>query len=55
MTTQNQLAAATQGRWVFDPFHTQVAFAAKHLGMMTVRGYFDDVSATAQRDLGGRL
>ena len=26
--------------WQFDPFHTQVEFAAKHLGMMTVRGHF---------------
>ncbi|GAC1350470.1 MAG: YceI family protein [Ktedonobacteraceae bacterium] len=46
MTTQNQPAAGTQSRWTFDPFHTQVEFAAKHLGMMTVRGHFAEVSAT---------
>ncbi len=23
MTTQNQPAAGTQSRWMFDPFHTQ--------------------------------
>jgi polyisoprenoid-binding protein YceI len=23
--------------WQLDPYHTQVEFAAKHLGMMTVR------------------
>ncbi len=50
MTTQNQLAAATQGRWVFDPFHTQVTFAAKHLGMMTVRGTFPELTATGYID-----
>ena len=50
MTTQNQTAAATQGLWVFDPFHTQVAFAAKHLGMMTVRGTFLELTATGYID-----
>ena len=46
MTTQNEPQAGTQSRWQFDPFHTQVEFAAKHLGMMTVRGHFADVTAT---------
>lgn len=32
--------------WQFDPFHTQVEFAAKHLGMMTVRGHFTEISAS---------
>ena len=32
--------------WKFDPFHTQVEFSAKHLGMMTVRGHFAEVIAT---------
>lgn len=34
------------GSWKFDPFHTQVEFSAKHLGMMTVRGHFAEVNAT---------
>jgi len=34
------------GDWKFDPFHTQVEFSAKHLGMMTVRGHFAEVSVT---------
>jgi polyisoprenoid-binding protein YceI len=34
------------GTWKFDPFHTQIEFSAKHLGMMTVRGHFAEVSAT---------
>ena len=46
MTTQNQPTAGTQSRWVFDPYHTQVEFAAKHLGMMTVRGHFTEINAT---------
>jgi polyisoprenoid-binding protein YceI len=33
------------GTWKFDPFHTQIEFSAKHLGMMTVRGHFAEVSA----------
>ena len=38
------------GNWQLDPYHTQVEFSAKHLGMMTVRGYFDEVSANADID-----
>src|SRR5215831_10847247 len=34
------------GTWKFDPLHTQVEFSAKHLGMMTVRGHFAEVTAT---------
>src|SRR5438270_11802776 len=36
------------GTWKFDPFHTQVEFSAKHLGMMTVRGHFAEVNATGE-------
>jgi polyisoprenoid-binding protein YceI len=46
MTTQNQPAAESQTIWQFDPYHTQVEFSAKHLGMMTVRGLFAEVNAT---------
>jgi len=38
------------GNWQLDPYHTQVEFSAKHLGMMTVRGHFAEVSATAAID-----
>ena len=38
------------GNWQLDPYHTQVEFTAKHLGMMTVRGHFADVTATADID-----
>jgi polyisoprenoid-binding protein YceI len=34
--------------WKFDPMHTQVEFSAKHLGMMTVRGHFAELTATGQ-------
>ncbi len=36
------------GTWKFDPFHTQVEFSAKHLGMMTVRGHFSEVTASGE-------
>ena len=36
------------GTWKFDPYHTQVEFSAKHLGMMTVRGHFNDVAASGE-------
>src|SRR5258705_11495498 len=38
------------GNWQLDPYHTQVEFSAKHLGMMTVRGHFADVTAIADID-----
>jgi polyisoprenoid-binding protein YceI len=38
------------GNWQLDPYHTQVEFSAKHLGMMTVRGNFAELSATADID-----
>lgn len=38
-------------RWRLDPYHTQIEFSAKHLGMMTVRGHFTDVSSTGDVDL----
>jgi polyisoprenoid-binding protein YceI len=38
------------GNWQLDPYHTQLEFSAKHLGMMTVRGYFDELSAIADID-----
>src|SRR5260370_34834595 len=38
------------GNWQLDPYHTQVEFSAKHLAMMTVRGYFDELSAIADVD-----
>src|SRR6059058_1428581 len=50
MTTQNEPQAGTQSRWQLDPFHTQVEFAAKHLGMMTVRGHFAEINATGHID-----
>jgi polyisoprenoid-binding protein YceI len=37
--------------WKLDPYHTQVEFAAKHFGMMTVRGQFTEVNVTGQVDI----
>jgi polyisoprenoid-binding protein YceI len=45
-----QARRASMGNWQLDPYHTQVEFSAKHLGMMTVRGYFDEISTTADID-----
>jgi polyisoprenoid-binding protein YceI len=41
---------AIMGTWQLDPYHTQIEFSAKHLGMMTVRGSFDEFSAKADID-----
>ncbi len=50
MATQDQSATGTQSRWILDPYHTQVEFAAKHLGMMKVRGNFLEVAASGSID-----
>jgi polyisoprenoid-binding protein YceI len=44
------ITEVSMGTWQLDPYHTQVEFSAKHLGMMTVRGQFEDVSAAADID-----
>lgn len=36
--------------WQLDPLHTQVEFAAKHFGMMTVRGRSNDVTTSGVVD-----
>jgi polyisoprenoid-binding protein YceI len=38
------------GTWQLDPYHTQVEFSAKHLGMMTVRGQFTEVATRGDID-----
>jgi polyisoprenoid-binding protein YceI len=38
------------GTWQLDPYHTQVEFSARHLGMMTVRGHFAEVTTTGDID-----
>ena len=50
MTTQNEAQTGTHSVWQFDPYHTQVEFSARHLGMMTVRGNFLDVTASGYID-----
>jgi polyisoprenoid-binding protein YceI len=36
--------------WQIDPMHAQVEFSAKHFGMMTVRGHFNEVAASGVLD-----
>src|SRR5258708_4864529 len=46
MASSTEKQTSTKTIWKFDPMHTQVEFTAKHLGMMTVRGLFTDITAT---------
>jgi polyisoprenoid-binding protein YceI len=50
MAEQAGTGTLVSGVWQADPYHTQVEFSAKHLGMMTVRGHFMDVSVTGNID-----
>jgi polyisoprenoid-binding protein YceI len=52
MSTPNETSTSTNSVWVADPYHTQVEFAAKHLGMMTVRGHFAEVKVAGTIDPG---
>src|SRR5213594_3557665 len=36
-------ARRTNMSWTVDPMHTQVEFAARHMGLMTVKGHFTGV------------
>jgi polyisoprenoid-binding protein YceI len=36
--------------WQIDPMHTQLEFSAKHFGMMTVRGHFQNVATSGHID-----
>ncbi|MDR7518909.1 MAG: YceI family protein [Armatimonadota bacterium] len=42
-------------QWTFDPSHTSLAFAVKHMGVFTVRGRFGRVSGVAETTEDGRL
>lgn len=50
MSTSREAEASPHAVWQADPFHTQVEFAASHLGMMKVRGNFTDVQVTGHID-----
>lgn len=50
MATNQEAQTTARSVWQADPFHTQVEFAAKHLGMMTVRGHFTDVTIIGHID-----
>ena len=41
-------AAQQATTWNIDPTHSDVQFAVKHLGLMTVRGHFEKVSGSAK-------
>ena len=43
-------ASHTRTMWQLDPTHSSVEFAVKHMMMTTVRGRFNDVSATLTGD-----
>jgi polyisoprenoid-binding protein YceI len=49
------IAARTRlptGTWQVDPAHTRIGFAAKHLGIATVRGHFNEFEGTLELDEG---
>ncbi len=50
MATNQEAQQAARGVWQADPFHTQVEFSARHLGMMTVRGHFHEVQVSGHID-----
>jgi polyisoprenoid-binding protein YceI len=45
MTTSTALPLAA-GTWTADPFHSNVGFTVRHLGLSKVRGRFDGITTT---------
>ena len=45
-TTEEQLIA--QGTWNVDPKHSSVEFQVKHMGIATVKGFFQDFEGTLE-------
>jgi len=43
-------AAAQDNTWQIDPKHTTAQFSVRHLGISTVRGWFNKVSGSVQYD-----
>lgn len=43
-------AAAQDNSWQIDPKHTTAQFSVRHLGISTVRGWFNKVSGSVQYD-----
>ncbi len=39
-----------KGTWTIDPFHSNVSFAIKHMGLATIRGRFDEFAGTIVAD-----
>ena len=39
-------------QWAFDPAHSQIQFAVKHMGISTVRGTFDQFTGSIEEDNG---
>lgn len=39
-------------QWAFDPAHSQIQFAVKHMGISTVRGTFDQFTGTIDEENG---
>ena len=48
MSTTTITTAIPTGTWGVDPSHSKVGFAAKHMGIATVRGEFTDFEGTLE-------
>ena len=46
----SEAGPALNGDWEFDPAHTRIGFSARHAMVTTVRGSFNEFSATATFD-----
>lgn len=46
MSTDTVTPAIAQGTWNVDPSHSSVEFQVKHLGLATVKGFFNEFEGT---------
>lgn len=47
-TSTDSTTIAPAGTWRVDPAHTRFGFAVKHMGVATVRGYFEEFDGTLE-------
>src|SRR5947209_7018376 len=48
MSTVSLSTGLPAGTWTVDPIHSNVGFAAKHMGIATVRGAFTEFEGTIE-------
>jgi len=44
------MSTVAETKWHIDPFHSEISFKIKHMMISTIRGHFEDFTATIESD-----